>query len=398
MTADSPSDVSAQAKPVPTRTQQLQSFLFKWHLPIMLVVLVLFGFLVPAPGRWLADNTELSTACVVFIFLVSGLKLKTDEITEALSDWLGIIVGLVLILGVTPLMGFAAREVPLGSDAVSNGFALFFAMPTTISSGVVLTTQAKGNKAMALFFSVVTNMLGTVTAPFFLGVLLRGDGVTEDTVDVVGILARLALTVVLPLLVGKCLRWFDVVRSMAKVWSNQLKLASSFILVLIPWMKVSESSSQIAELDGGIIAAMFGLGAGFHVVLLIVNAVVVLLVPLSNASRKAIIIMGSQKTVAIAVAFLALLPDAMQPGVMVIPAIISHFSQIVIDAFVATWLITALPSARDEDDDAKAELTARSSSTTPQAGVAKREGSVQDGGKEAGPAGGGAEGLRGASV
>lgn len=331
--------------PGPTTSQALYKFWMKWHLPIGLVVFVVFGFLVPVPGEWLGDNTELSTACVVIIFFFSGMKLKTDEVWTALRDWVGVITGLVLILGVTPLIGYAVREIPLGSDALSNGLALFFAMPTTISSGVVLTGQAKGSKALALFFSVSTNMLATLTAPLFLSLLLRGEGVGSGTIDIVGILWKLLLTVCLPLIVGKLCRWFDLVRKIGREYSDTIKQLSSLFLVLIPWMKVSQSAAQISSLSGGIIAAVFGVGAASHLVLLVLCAAFAAPLPLTNASRKAIIIMGSQKTVSIAVAFLALLPEAMSPGVMVIPCVISHFTQIVIDAFVATLLISLLPTA-----------------------------------------------------
>lgn len=360
-----PSDVATpggDGPPTPTTAQALYKFWMKWHLPIGLVVMVVFGFLVPVPGAWLGDNTELSTACVVIIFFFSGMKLKTDEVWKALRDWVGVVTGLVLILGVTPLIGYAVREIPLGSDALSNGLALFFAMPTTISSGVVLTGQAKGSKALALFFSVSTNMLATVTAPLFLSLLLRGEGVSSGSIDIVGILWKLLLTVCLPLIVGKLCRWFDFVRRFSREYSDTIKQLSSLFLVLIPWMKVSQSAAQISSLNGGIIAAVFGVGAAAHLVLLAFCAAVAAPLPLANASRKAIIIMSSQKTVSIAVAFLALLPEAMSPGVMVIPCVISHFTQIVIDAFVATLLISLLPTApaAEAPDAASSEALAPS--------------------------------------
>jgi sodium/bile acid cotransporter 7 len=250
-----------------------------------------------------------------------------------------------------------------------NGLALFFAMPTTISSGVVLTGQAKGSKAMALFFSVSTNILAVFTCPGYLSVLLRSDSAGGgSSIDVVSILWKLSLTVCLPLFVGKLMQLIPNVTETAKAWKPQIKLASSLFLVLIPWMKVSQASPELGELAGETVAAVIGIGAGVHLVLLALSGGTALLLPISNANRKAIIISGSQKTIAIAAAFLALLPESMDPGVMVIPAIISHFAQIVIDAFVATWLVTALPT-QEEDDAGSDSATKSLSGTTEGAGT-----------------------------
>lgn len=353
--------VTAEASPSATRCSHIVSFLFKWHLPIGLIIMVAFGLLVPAPGTWIGANTELSTACVVIIFFFSGVTLQTGEIFQALKDWTGIIAGVLLILGVTPLIGFLIHLIPLDSVAMLNGLALFFAMPTTISSGVVLTGQAKGSKAMALFFSVSTNILAVFTCPAYLSVLLRSDSASGGSIDVVSILWKLSLTVCLPLLVGKLLQMAPHVTETVSGWKPQIKLASSFFLVLIPWMKVSEAFPELAVLSGETVVAVIGIGTGAHLILLGLCGTVSLLLPISNANRKAIIISGSQKTIAIAAAFLALLPASMNPGVMVIPAIISHFAQIVVDAFVATWLVTALPTPDDENEAVAAVTKALSS-------------------------------------
>ena len=72
----------------------------RWHLPIFLVIALLFGYLVPVPGAFLneldlggicfGDNcvwNSIGSLCVTLIFFISGTKLKTDEIKNALSAW-----------------------------------------------------------------------------------------------------------------------------------------------------------------------------------------------------------------------------------------------------------------------------------------------------------------------
>jgi len=55
----------------------------------------------------------VETACIVIIFIISGLVLKTEEILFAIKHPLPLIYGLVAILGVTPCLAFATIRLPL---------------------------------------------------------------------------------------------------------------------------------------------------------------------------------------------------------------------------------------------------------------------------------------------
>lgn len=55
----------------------------------------------------------VETACIVIIFVISGLALKTEEIAFAIKHPGPLIYGLVAILGVTPCLGFVTIRLPL---------------------------------------------------------------------------------------------------------------------------------------------------------------------------------------------------------------------------------------------------------------------------------------------
>ena len=90
------------------------------------------------------------------MFFITGLALKTDEIRVALRQRLGTLWGFVSILGITPLLGFAMRELPLTPAAFAAGLALFCTVPTTLGVGVSLVRSCKGNEALALLLTVRT--------------------------------------------------------------------------------------------------------------------------------------------------------------------------------------------------------------------------------------------------
>lgn len=55
------------------------------------------------------------------MFFISGLVLKTDELKAALRHRLGVIYGFIAVLGITPCLGFAYREIPLTPSAFAAG-------------------------------------------------------------------------------------------------------------------------------------------------------------------------------------------------------------------------------------------------------------------------------------
>ena len=69
-------------------------YLLKYQIPLMLFTGIMFGFLVPFPGLFLDKSVvPFGTISVGCIFLLSGLKLNTDEICQAIKEWKGIIYG-----------------------------------------------------------------------------------------------------------------------------------------------------------------------------------------------------------------------------------------------------------------------------------------------------------------
>lgn len=74
------------------------------------------------------------------IFLISGLTLKTQDAIDAIKVPKGLIYGLVSILGLTPLLGFAMLQIPFDNESFATGLAIFCSVPTTLSSGIALVT------------------------------------------------------------------------------------------------------------------------------------------------------------------------------------------------------------------------------------------------------------------
>lgn len=309
--------------------------LHRQMLPIGLLTVAVVGLVWPMPGRAMGQLPTQYVA-VSAIFVCAGLLLRTDEIRAALRAWRATSWGVVSILFVTPAIGgVLAFGAPM-DPAFQLGLALFVCMPTTLSSGIALTTQARGNAALALLLTVVTNLAGIFTIPFVLVAVLGTFGKIEmSTWD---LLVKLCLVILVPLLAGRWLRrrilgWVDANRSRITTLSN-------LALISIPWMKFSESSDRLAQVAITDLLVLVAAGLFVHAVFLLLNAGVSRALRLELAQRKAVILMASQKTLPVALTVLALIPDSvLSPdvkGLIAIPCITSHMGQIFVDAIIAT--------------------------------------------------------------
>ena len=63
----------------------------------------------------------LQEVCVVIVFFISGITLKTDDMAKALSYRLELAYGMITILFTTSFLGFAFRALPLQPPEFATG-------------------------------------------------------------------------------------------------------------------------------------------------------------------------------------------------------------------------------------------------------------------------------------
>lgn len=69
-----------------SKWEGVKSKLMKFHLMIILVFAIVIGIVFPAPGQALS-KTIFTKVCVFLIFLISGLKLDTSSVKDAIHYW-----------------------------------------------------------------------------------------------------------------------------------------------------------------------------------------------------------------------------------------------------------------------------------------------------------------------
>ena len=341
--AASPADVCATipafaaTRSTPSCCACAGAFVCKHFLPLGLVGAIALALAWPAPGAassnlQLGEYLTLTSACVCVIFLISGLTLATDEIRAALRARAATAFGVASILFLTPLLALAPGQLGFLPQEFRYGLLLFCTMPTTINSGVALVRVAGGNVAHALLLTVASSLVGIFTAPFYLSLLLSIGGIH---IEAGRLLLKMLATLLLPLLVGKLARDCSL-RVRRHVAAHKLALSnlSALCLVAIPWMKLSFSQPALLALAPGALLGLLGCGVVVHLIYLAFNYLVAhyaLRLPLPL--EKSVVIMGSQKTLPMALTILSFFPPELgSAGLIALPPILSHIVQILIDA------------------------------------------------------------------
>lgn len=146
----------------------------------------------------------VTTTNMAVIFFIFGLTTDTSELVTAVKAGRSLVFGLVSILLLSPLFGFICMLIPFKPYEFALGLAVMACVPTSLSSGVTLVIGAYGNGALALLFTVSANIMGILTGPLMVKLVLGS--VTDARVDTADILTKLGVSILMPVLVGKGLR------------------------------------------------------------------------------------------------------------------------------------------------------------------------------------------------
>ena len=279
-------------------------------------------------GRWFKMHRG-PDAVIVLIFFFSGLILNAREIRSGLMDIKGIAIALVIIFLVSPITGALFGMAPL-STGIKIGFFLVAVMPTTLSSGVVMTGAAGGNMAHALVITILANGLAVFTIPVALSLLLNLVGGTAVVnIDKPAIVMKLGFYVLLPLCTGLTIKFFT--KSFMGRFALKLQVLNQWLVLGIVWMAMSQARDAIIN-SGGSVGIVFLLVFGFHGILLSCAGLFSKLLKLGRGRRESVIFMGSQKTLPLSVILqVSLFP---QYGLALVVCVLHHMVHLLMDGYL----------------------------------------------------------------
>lgn len=209
-----------------------------WFLPAILLA-VLFAALLPGPGLVQEPVTleEFAGYGVSGIFFFYGLKLNVRKLKQDLSNWkmhvliqsITFVFFPVLILTIRPFFGSV-------SPVLWPGLFFLAALPSTVSSSVVMVSLAGGNIPGAIFNASVSALLGVFITPLWIGGILQKE---IPSFDLTSAFLKLGWQVVLPVTIGILLnRSFG---HFAEKHKKSLKFFDQAIILLIIYTSFCKS-------------------------------------------------------------------------------------------------------------------------------------------------------------
>ncbi len=279
-------------------------------------------------GRWLKSHGGPSMV-IFLIFLFSGMVMDARLLKKGLSDISATLAALLVIFICAPLVALVFRYLPLEIQVIT-GLYLVSVMPSTLSSGVVMSARAGGNMAHALFVTIVANALAVVTIPLVLSLLLDTLGDTRTiAIDKEAIMLKIALLVLLPLAIGMGIQY------MGRQWIAPLQIKvqtiNQLLILTIVWMGMCQSRAAIAA-GGHALVPIAAVAFGYHLLLLFCAFGVIKIFKLKPGRRESVIFMGGQKTLPLSVILqVTLFPEY---GLALVVCVVHHVIHLIMDAYL----------------------------------------------------------------
>jgi len=302
----------------------------------MLVITISVAAAYPDAGRTggpLAPEISVSWVAVVLIFFITGLKLKTQELSKAASYWkLNLYVlsfTYIFIPGTVFVLALLLRQTAFNSQLI-DGLIVLSCLPTTISMCVILTKTGGGNEAAAVFNATVSNFLGIFITPSLVVLLLERSG----AVSIEKIIMKLAVKVIAPIVFGQLLRYaFPGVQPFISRQGKNLKRFSEILLLFIVYCVFCNTFYNGVDAKPQEFAILLGILIPLHLTFLVVCFTTSRL-PCLGYSRPdivAVLFCSTEKTVALGIPLITAIYEGNDDiGILSVPLLIYHPMQLVI--------------------------------------------------------------------
>jgi len=298
----------------------------------LIIGMVVLASILPARGVAAIVVGWATQGAIALLFFLYGARLSSAAVVAGVSHWrlqltvLGATFVLFPLLGV--VLSVAVR--PLLGPTLASGVLFLCLLPSTVQSSIAFTSIGRGNVPAALCSASVSNLLGIVVTPLFVGWLMAGHGGFSAAA-----LRDICLQLLAPFAAGQLLRrWLGPWIATHKRLTGYVDRAS---ILLVVYSAFSE----------GVVGGLWQrVSLGDLLMLLVIDAMLLALVLLVTtvASRRlgftkedevTIVFCGSKKSLASGLPMANVLFAASTVGVIVLPLMLFHQIQLMACAVLA---------------------------------------------------------------
>ncbi len=303
---------------------------------LAIIAMVLLAWLFPGPG--IATHPialeEVGNYGVSVIFLFYGLRLSPEKMKAGLANWKMHLVIQFTTFVLFPLLVLLAK--PLFNESYFPlwlGIFFLAALPSTVSSSVVMVSIAKGNMPAAIFNASLSSLIGIFITPLWTGLFLAADTGGFDTSKIV---LKLCLQVLMPVIIGLVLHRY--LGAFAEKHKKTLKMFDQAVILLIIYTSFCHSFAEHLFDNLGITTILLlavGMIALFLAIFGLMN-VISRMLGFSREDQVTVVFCGSKKSLVHGtVMSKVLFTDSTLAGIMILPLMLYHALQLIAASIIA---------------------------------------------------------------
>jgi sodium/bile acid cotransporter 7 len=309
----------------------LNAFLF------LMLLAVLLAWLFPYYGT---DQSPLPLSFIIkygmpLIFFFYGVRLSPEQLKKGLANW-----RIHLLIQCTTFILFPAIVLLFSFLRDDPDYKLLWlgtfylaALPSTVSSSVVMVSIARGNLAAAIFNASISSIIGIFITPLWMSFFIDEVASSAQFIDVI---IKLCLQVLVPVILGLLLH--NLLGSFIEKNKNILRQFDQLIILLIVYTAFSESFYGNVFNDHSLIEIVILaiVMLSFFLFMFGLMHVLSVLFKFSREDRITILFCGSKKSlVQGALMGRVLFPHAAALGIILLPLMLYHALQLIAGSAIA---------------------------------------------------------------
>ena len=310
--------------------QKIKQFWFLLGLILIFTIMIIDKSDILANIGIFFKENNAPEIIIFLIFIVSGLLIDKEQIKAGIKDVKVTFLSLLVIVIIAPTVALLSVWFPLDTGVVI-GIFLVAVMPTTLSSGVIMTGVAGGNMAHSLFITIVSNVIGIFSIPLILSwLLLFINQAKELVIDQGAIITKLFILVLIPLILGIYTKPF--IFKMIHPDKKKLQIINQCLVLGIVFISLASAKQVIMTKEISILYIVI-LVTVFHLILLGSSFFLVKIFSIKKGSYESIIFMGSQKTLPLSIMIQVTYFNEF--GIALLVCVMHHIIHLMIDGSIS---------------------------------------------------------------
>ncbi|KGB55432.1 putative cytochrome oxidase [Sphingopyxis sp. LC81] len=309
--------------------------IFPDRFVLILFVTILLASLLPVRGAAVPIAGGVSTAAIIFLFFLNGVRLPRDEVLHGIRNWKLQGSALAFCFGFMALLGLAAQAAtaPLLPATLALGFLFLGVLPSTVQSATAASSLAGGNVAASVVAAALLNLSGVALSPLLFALLAGADGEIHGEA-----VLRIVSILLIPFIAGQ----------LVQRWLRPWVLAHRGLATFMD--RTAIAIAVYVAFSAAVVAGIWSLLDGREIAIVFAAVAVLLalsfggawalggLLKLARPDRITLLFSAAQKSIAVGAPLAATLFPPAIAGMVLVPILVYHMAQLILSAWIAPML------------------------------------------------------------